>query len=155
MFICSSNGKGEIILNYFLRESLVQVAQINNNWMLDNCNYFNKSVTIDGIRKYEQLSFLRQSHNFSLIFNSKSIILKELVFIKLWKYFMVLFWRNNKYLTIHLYFIRTAGTCMWFLFKIFTQFPLKDLSKFVWMWITLSTIVATGVWKIQLKCKEV
>ena len=72
MFICSSNGKGEIILNYFLRESLVQVAQINNNWMLDNCNYFNKSVTIDGIRKYEQLSFLRQSHNFSLIFNSKS-----------------------------------------------------------------------------------
>ena len=90
-----------------------------------------------------------------LIFNSKSIILKELVFIKLWKYFMALFWRNNKYLTIHLYFIRTAGTCMWFLFKIFTQFPLKDLSKFVWMWITLSTIVATGVWKIQLKCKEV
>ena len=96
MFICSSNGKGEIILNYFLRESLVQVAQINNNWMLDNCNYFNKSVTIDGIRKYEQLSFLRQSHNFSLNFNFNAIILKELVFIKPWKHFKVLLGRNFK-----------------------------------------------------------
>ena len=98
MFICSSNGKGEIILNYFLRESLVQVAQINNNWMLDNCNYFNKSVTIDGIRKYEQLSFLRQSHNWSLIFIINAMALKELMIKESWIYFQVHFRRNFKWL---------------------------------------------------------